>query len=226
MGGRIDAVGRPGDHGQALAGQFAGQHGGHPPAVVAGGAGTDDRHRRLAEAVQVAPAGEYGTVGNGAEGAERRDRCRRPGRYRRGMSRSISRCARCRAASSWPRSKLGRPGRSRRPEPPVSCPSASTGPPASSTSRPMSTQPRPGKKDRVSQSSAWAQSVKVSLFPDERLQILASRRVAELLERLRLDLPDPFPGHGEALAHFLQGVVAADLDAVAHAQHLFLARGE
>ncbi len=68
MGGRIDAVGRPGDHGQALAGQFAGQHGGHPPAVVAGGAGTDDRHRR-GEAVQVTPAGEkHGAVGNGAEG--------------------------------------------------------------------------------------------------------------------------------------------------------------
>ena len=69
MGGRIDAVGRPGDHGQALGGQIACQQGGDPPAVIAGGTRADDRHRRLVQTVQVALVEQqHRAVGNGVQG--------------------------------------------------------------------------------------------------------------------------------------------------------------
>src|SRR2546422_7918258 len=57
----------------------------------------------------------------------------------------------------------------------------------------------------------------------ERLQLPAAGRVAQLAERLRLDLPDALAGDREALAHFLERVLAAVADAKPHLDHLLLA---
>ena len=46
----------------------------------------------------------------------------------------------------------------------------------------------------------------------------------QLPQRLRLDLPDPFPRHAELLADFFQRVVRVHADAEPHPQHTFLAR--
>src|SRR6185437_13319984 len=59
---------------------------------------------------------------------------------------------------------------------------------------------------------------------DEALELLRAARVAELAERLRLDLADALAGHLEVLADLLEGVVALLADAEAHAEHLLLAR--
>src|SRR5687767_11080093 len=48
---------------------------------------------------------------------------------------------------------------------------------------------------------------------EERPQLPAARRVPELAQRLGLDLADPFAGDGEALADFLERVLAAVADA-------------
>src|SRR5262245_59512597 len=53
-----------------------------------------------------------------------------------------------------------------------------------------------------------------------------TRRMAELTQRLRLDLPDALARHREAHAHLLEGEVAALVDAEAQTQHLLLAGGE
>ena len=50
--------------------------------------------------------------------------------------------------------------------------------------------------------------------------------MAQLAQRLGLDLADAFTGHVELLADLFQRVVGTHLDAEAHAQHLGLARGE
>src|SRR5689334_8961515 len=52
-----------------------------------------------------------------------------------------------------------------------------------------------------------------------------ARRMAELAERLRLDLPDTLAGHREADADLLEGVVRALADPEAETQDLLLARG-
>jgi hypothetical protein len=49
--------------------------------------------------------------------------------------------------------------------------------------------------------------------------------VAELPERLRLDLADALAGDLEALAHFLQGVLGAVPDPEAHLDDALLAEG-
>src|SRR5690606_36110300 len=61
---------------------------------------------------------------------------------------------------------------------------------------------------------------------DERAQALAAARVAELAERLRLDLTDALARHLEVLTDLFEGVVALLADAEAHAQDLLLTRGE
>src|SRR4029079_9383776 len=61
---------------------------------------------------------------------------------------------------------------------------------------------------------------------DERAQPLAPRRVAQLPQRLRLDLPDALEGHLEVLTHLFQGVVRLLADAEPHPEDLLLARGE
>jgi hypothetical protein len=52
----------------------------------------------------------------------------------------------------------------------------------------------------------------VELAPfEKRLQPFAARRMPQLAQRLRLDLPDALAGHREALADFLEGVLGATL---------------
>src|SRR5574342_614837 len=60
----------------------------------------------------------------------------------------------------------------------------------------------------------------------EALEPLGARGVAQLAQRLGLDLADALAGHLEVLPHLLQGVIGLLADAEAHAQHLLLARGE
>src|SRR6185437_900123 len=59
---------------------------------------------------------------------------------------------------------------------------------------------------------------------EKRLQATAARRVAQLAERLGLDLADALAGDGEALADFFERVLAAVADAEAHLDDLFIAR--
>src|SRR6266496_1976524 len=61
---------------------------------------------------------------------------------------------------------------------------------------------------------------------DEALEALGARRVPELPQRLRLDLPDPLARDLEVLADLLERVVALLADAEAHPEHLLLARRE
>src|SRR5262245_49967515 len=58
----------------------------------------------------------------------------------------------------------------------------------------------------------------------KRLELLGPRRVAELAQRLRLDLADPLAGDVERPADLFQGVLGAVADAEPHLQHLLLAR--
>src|SRR5262245_49505061 len=60
----------------------------------------------------------------------------------------------------------------------------------------------------------------------ERPQLARARRMAQLAERLGFDLPDALARDGEALADFLERVLAAVADAEPHLDHLFLARRE
>src|SRR5207247_8532398 len=59
---------------------------------------------------------------------------------------------------------------------------------------------------------------------EEAAQLLRARRMAELAERFRLDLADPFPRHREILAHFLERVLAAVGESEPEAEDFFLAR--
>src|SRR5439155_7057435 len=60
----------------------------------------------------------------------------------------------------------------------------------------------------------------------EGAQTLAARRVAELPERLALDLADALAGHGEGLSDLFQGVLATVAHAEAHLEDHLLAGGE
>src|SRR3990172_8240239 len=60
----------------------------------------------------------------------------------------------------------------------------------------------------------------------ETLELLAPARVAELPERLGLDLSDALARYIEFLPHFFQGVVGILPDAEPPAKHLFLPLGE
>ena len=57
---------------------------------------------------------------------------------------------------------------------------------------------------------------------DEGLERPAAQRVAQLAERLGLDLADALAGDREALADFLERVLALVTDAEAQAQNLLL----
>src|SRR3972149_6774837 len=70
-----------------------------------------------------------------------------------------------------------------------------------------------------------------TLFPlrpplEERTQLSAARRMAQLAQRLRLDLPDALAGDREALADLLERVLAAVADAEPHLDDFLLARRE
>src|SRR4030095_10774880 len=58
----------------------------------------------------------------------------------------------------------------------------------------------------------------------KRLQFLGPGGVAQLPESLRLDLPDPLPGHVERTADLLERVLGAVADPEPHFEHLLLAR--
>ena len=60
----------------------------------------------------------------------------------------------------------------------------------------------------------------------EALELVSSRGVTQLAQRLGLDLADPLTGHVELLADFLEGMVGTHLHAKPHAQHLGFARRE
>src|SRR3981081_2752354 len=59
---------------------------------------------------------------------------------------------------------------------------------------------------------------------EKRAKLAAARRMAQLAERLGLDLPDALTRDREALTDFLEGVLAAVPDAEPHLDDLFLAR--
>src|SRR5262245_57294922 len=61
---------------------------------------------------------------------------------------------------------------------------------------------------------------------EERAQLAAPRGVTELPQRLRLDLPYALARDREALADFLERVLAAVADAEPHLDHLLFARGQ
>src|SRR5215510_11741794 len=70
----------------------------------------------------------------------------------------------------------------------------------------------------------WARFILRRSSLEERAQFPAPRRMTQLAQRLRLDLPDAFARDREALAHFFERVLAAVADAKAHLDHFFLAR--
>src|SRR5262250_422299 len=61
---------------------------------------------------------------------------------------------------------------------------------------------------------------------EERPQLAAARWMAQLAQRLGFDLPDALARDGEALADFLERVLAAVADAEPHLDDLLLARRE
>src|SRR6266852_1951738 len=65
-----------------------------------------------------------------------------------------------------------------------------------------------------------------SLALDERGEVTAAQGMAELAERLDLDLTDPFPRHGKPLADFLERVLAAVPRAEPQPEDFFLAGAE
>src|SRR5262249_44330793 len=80
------------------------------------------------------------------------------------------------------------------------------------------------KKRAVETPPPFAHALRPSF--EERLQLAAARWVPQLAERLRFDLPDALAGDREALADFLQRVLAAVSNAEPHLDHLLLARRE
>src|SRR5208282_3137611 len=70
------------------------------------------------------------------------------------------------------------------------------------------------------------QSVIVRGAFEERAEFARARRMPQLAQSLRLDLPNTLAGDGERLPHFLERVFAAVVEAEAHLDHFFLARRE
>ena len=62
----------------------------------------------------------------------------------------------------------------------------------------------------------------LNVFPEH----LAPGRMAQFLERLDLDLPDPFPRQVEEFADLFERMLRADPDAEAHPDDLLLALGQ
>src|SRR3954465_1320657 len=82
-------------------------------------------------------------------------------------------------------------------------------------------------RSKVSRGSTSPPAALVLAFlVQEALQPLRPGRMAELPQRLGLDLADAPPRDVELLADFLKRMVSGHLDAEAHAQHLGLARGQ
>ena len=67
-------------------------------------------------------------------------------------------------------------------------------------------------------------SVAPRLLIEERPHLPAPRRMLQLPQRLRLDLPDPLPRHRELLPDLLQRVVGVHADAEPHPQHTLFTR--
>jgi len=65
-----------------------------------------------------------------------------------------------------------------------------------------------------------------TLILDERGEVTAAQGMAELAERLDLDLTDPFPRHGKPPADFLERVLAAVPQAEPQPEDFFLAGAE
>src|SRR5260370_40451422 len=68
-----------------------------------------------------------------------------------------------------------------------------------------------------------------SLVPQavhEGAQLARTRGVAQLAQRLGLDLPDAFTCNRERLANFFQGVLAAIFQSEAHFDHALFARAQ
>src|SRR3989440_8139899 len=66
----------------------------------------------------------------------------------------------------------------------------------------------------------WARTILRCPSFEERAQFARSRRMPQLAQRLRFDLPDPLARDREALADFLERVLAAVADAEPHLDHL------
>src|SRR6478736_1471394 len=79
---------------------------------------------------------------------------------------------------------------------------------------------------RAARAALFYPASRLSLLIEEALQPLGARRVAQLAQRLGLDLAYALARDVELLADLLQRVVGRHLDAEAHAQHLGLARSE
>src|SRR5258706_9143021 len=90
------------------------------------------------------------------------------------------------------------------------------------------------KRSPLPQGQGWLRPVTAVLFTprrgecsafafEEAAQLLGARGMAELPQRLRLDLADALARDVELLADFLERVVGVHLDAEAHSQHLRLA---
>src|SRR5215469_17702139 len=94
-------------------------------------------------------------------------------------------------------------------------------PPRSPTSdRPKAT----GRPERTGRPVDGSEEGRALATLDERAQPLAPRRMAELPQRLGLDLPDALAGHLEVLTHLLERVVGLLADPEPHPEHLLLAR--
>jgi hypothetical protein len=61
---------------------------------------------------------------------------------------------------------------------------------------------------------------------EESSKLVRPRRVAQLAQRFVFDLANALAGDGERLAHFFERVLVAIVQAEAHLDDLFLARGE
>ena len=58
------------------------------------------------------------------------------------------------------------------------------------------------------------------------LQLLGPAGVAQLAQRLRLNLPDPLTGDTKDVAHLFEGAGTAVIETEAEAEHLLLTGGE
>src|SRR5262245_34048645 len=89
-----------------------------------------------------------------------------------------------------------------------------------------SNQDRTGYEPGALPIELWAR-VSLMIAPsrfEEAAELLGARWMAQLAERLRLDLADALAGDGEVLPHLLERVLAAVGQPEAEAEDLFLAR--
>src|SRR5262249_18985053 len=73
---------------------------------------------------------------------------------------------------------------------------------------------------------ARARNLFVKAGVEERAQTVAAAGVAQLAQRLGLNLPDAFAGDREMLANFFERMLAAVLQTEAHLDDLFFARAQ